>query len=99
MEGVSYSVDRRAPRVPASIAIRLLLNGDASDQGESARTIDLSERGMRIRTKSALSEGQIIRIDAWGESGQPMPSRVVWVQVAPSGESQAGLEFMSVGSA
>jgi len=99
MEGVSYSADRRAPRVPASLPIRILLNGDASEQGQSARTIDLSERGMRIRTKSALSEGQIIRIESWGDFGQPMPSRVVWVQVAPSGESQAGLEFLGVGSA
>src|SRR5580658_3695297 len=87
MGSVSFQPERRAPRVPATIHIRLLLNGEDSKPGLSARTIDLSERGMRIRTDFDLAQGQIIRIASWGESGQPMPCRVVWAQRMPGGDS------------
>jgi hypothetical protein len=97
MESVFSGPERRSPRVPASIAVRLLLNGDSSQKGQSAHTVDLSDRGLRIRTSAAVTEGDVIRIDAWGDSGQPMPSRVVWVQQAGSGESLAGLEFLAAG--
>jgi hypothetical protein len=99
MESVFSGPERRSPRVPANIALRLLLNGDSSRPGQSARAVDLSDRGLRIRTTSALSAGQIIRIDAWGADGRPMPSRVVWVQQTPSGESLAGLEFQEAAPA
>ena len=93
MGSVFSGPERRSPRVPASISLRLLLNEENPRPGQSAHTIDLSDRGLRIRTASALSAGQIVRIDACGADGRTMPSRVVWVQQAPSGESLAGIEF------
>jgi hypothetical protein len=99
MESVLGSPERRSPRVPVKISLRLLLDGEHSPVGHSAKTVDLSERGLRIRTTSALSEGQIVQIDAWGGEGRPMPSRVVWVQRTPSGEFLAGIEFQSVSPA
>lgn len=99
MESVFSGPERRSPRVPANISLRLLLDGELSPAGHSARTVDLSERGLRIRTASPLSAGQIIRIDAWGEHRQAMPSRVVWVQQSSSGESVAGIEFQGVAQA
>lgn len=98
MESAFSGPERRSPRVPASISIRLLLDGD-SPPGHSAHTVDLSDRGLRIRTASELNQGQIIRIDAWGGNGRPMPSRVVWVQRTPEGESVAGLEFLAAAQA
>jgi hypothetical protein len=99
MESVSTRPERRAPRVPATIPVRLLLHGEDSTPGLSARTIDLSERGMRIRADFELSQGQIVRIASWGESGQPMPCRVVWAQRTPGGESHAGMEYLGVAQA
>jgi len=99
MESVFRGPERRTPRVPVKISLKLLLDGERSAVKHSAHTVDLSERGLRIRTTSALSEGQIVQIDAWGAEGQPMPSRVVWVQRTPSGESLAGIEFQRVSPA
>ena len=99
MESVSIrseSSTRRAPRVPAKISLRLLRNGDLPKGGRSAQTVDLSDLGLRIRTTSELSEGETVQIEGWGERGQPMRSRVVWVQRSPDGESFAGIEFMGV---
>ena len=99
MESVFSGPERRSPRVPAKISLRMLLDGEPSPVGHSAHTVDLSERGLRIRTTSALFEGQIVQIDAWGGDGRAMPSRVVWVQQTPSGEFLAGIEFQSVSPA
>jgi hypothetical protein len=99
MESVFGGPERRSPRVPAKISLRLLLEGENSPVGHSAHTVDLSDRGLRIRTTSALSAGQIVQIVAWGDGGRPMPSRVVWVQQTPSGESLAGIEFQSASPA
>jgi hypothetical protein len=99
MGSVFNGPERRSPRVAARIPVRLLLNGDDSKPGQSAHTVDLSDRGVRIRTHSALSEGDVIRIDSWGGNGKPMPSRVVWVQSTPSGECLAGLEFQGFAEA
>ena len=96
MESVFSGPERRSPRVPVKISLRLLLEGEHSPVGHSAHTVDLSDRGLRIRTTSKLSEGQVVHIDAWGADRRPMPSRVVWVQQTPSGESLAGIEFQSV---
>jgi hypothetical protein len=99
MKSVFSGPERRSQRVPVEISLRLLLDGEHSPVRHSARTVDLSERGLRIRTTSALSEGQIVQIDGWGADGRPMPSRVVWVKQTPSGESLAGIEFQSVSPA
>jgi hypothetical protein len=99
MASVFGGPERRSPRVPAKISLRLLLDGEHSPVRHSAYTVDLSERGLRIRTTAALSEGQMIQIDAWAVDGRPMPSRVVWVQQTPSAESLAGIEFQSVSPA
>jgi hypothetical protein len=99
MESVFTGPERRSPRVRATIPIRFLLDGENSKPGHSAHTVDLSDRGLRIRTSHALSEGQIVRIDSWGGNGEAMPSRVVWVQQTPAGESLAGMEFLAAAQA
>jgi PilZ domain len=99
MESVFSGPERRSARVPAKLSIRLLLNGEDASPGRSAHTVDLSDRGLRIRTGSSLSAGATIRIDSWGEDGRPMPSRVVWVQQSATGEFVAGVEFLAAGQA
>ena len=94
MEDVPSSALRRSRRVPATIPIKLLLEGGRSKIGREARTVDLSILGARIQTSFTLAEGEVVHIVAWGENGGPMPSRVVWVQSTPSGESLAGVEFL-----
>ena len=99
MESVFGGPERRSPRVPANISLRLSLDGEHSPVGHRAHTVDLSDRGVRIRTTAALSAGQIVQIHAWAADGRPMPSRVVWVQQTPSGECLAGIEFQGVSPA
>lgn len=71
MGSVFNGPERRSPRVAASIPVRLLLNGDNTKPGQSAHTVDLSDRGVRIRTHSTLSQGDVIRIDSWGATASP----------------------------
>ena len=59
MGSVFNGPERRSPRVAARIPVRLLLNGDNTKPGQSAHTVDLSDRGVRIRTHSALTQGDV----------------------------------------
>ena len=94
MEGMSPPPVRRSERVPAVVSVRLLLAWENFKLEHEAHTVDLSALGARIRTPSELSPGETVRLVAWGESGQPLPARVVWMQRTSTGASLAGLEFL-----
>ena len=99
MDSVSTGSVRRAPRVPATLPIRVLREGEHSGSGRSAYALDLSLLGIRIQTTAPLSKGQDIRIEPWGDYGRPVPSRVIWVQQTPDGAYLAGIEFLGISSA
>lgn len=95
METVSYAHLRRSERVSATIPISLLVEWEASKTEHDAYTVDFSREGARVRTTFMLFPGDMVRIVRWGDSGQAIPTRVVWVQRPESGRgSLAGLEFL-----
>ncbi len=86
---------RRTQRVSATIPISLLLQGKDSKTEHDAYTVDLSRKGVRVRTTFALLPGMMVGIVPTGDFGQAIPTRVVWVQRSGSvSGSLAGLEFL-----
>lgn len=72
----------------------LLVESDGKKYEQIASTVDLSKRGLRIRTTAALSQGQIL--DVICKRWHLGHCRVVWV--APAGfdrPSEVGLEILN----
>jgi len=93
MQDLSSTPVRRLQRVSATIPISLMPEWEHSKTGHEAFTVDLSRTGARVRTTFVLSAGEKLGIVPWGDSGQTIPSRVVWVQRG-YGSLLAGLEFL-----
>ena len=85
---------RRLQRVLGTIPISFLLEGEDSKAEHDAYTVDFSRNGVRVRTTFALFPGERVGIVNWGDSGQAIPSRVVWVERSSVRGSLAGLEFL-----
>ncbi|MGO8790147.1 MAG: PilZ domain-containing protein [Terriglobia bacterium] len=94
MQGSSSASARRSQRVSATLPLSLLLEWEDSKMGHDAFTVDLSSQGARVRTTVVLSPGDRVGVVAWGDSGQAMPSRVVWVRRSSVAGSLAGIEFL-----
>jgi PilZ domain-containing protein len=85
----------RSERILATVPIRLVVVSDDYSIEREASTVDLSPRGVRVRTPLALLPGDTIGIIPIGESRRPIPARVVWTQRARTDQwSLAGLEFL-----
>jgi len=85
----------RSQRIPATIPIRLVVESQGLRLEQEASTIDLSLRGLRVRTPLALLPGQTVRVIARGDYLHTIPARVVWVQRAEADPwALAGLEFL-----
>jgi hypothetical protein len=95
MQDISSASVRRLQRVAATIPINLLLDREDSKTGHDAITVDFSLSGARVRTSLLLSPGETVQIVLWGNYGQAIPSRVVWVHGASVFGSLAGLEFVN----
>ncbi|MBZ5670081.1 MAG: PilZ domain-containing protein [Acidobacteriia bacterium] len=96
MQTVSSAYLRRSERVSATIPISLLVKWEASQTEHDAYTVDLSREGVRVRTSFMLIPGDMVGIVPWGDSGQAIPTRVVWVQGPGSSRGfLAGLEFLN----
>jgi hypothetical protein len=68
------------------------MEGEDAKMEHDAYTVDLSRRGIRVRSTFVLFPGEIVGIVPWGDSGEAIPCRVVWVQRGYT--SLAGLEFL-----
>jgi len=83
---------RRSQRVSATIPISLSMEWDDAKTEHDANTVDLSGKGMRVRSTFLLCPGEIVGIVPSGDSGEAIPCRVVWVERGCT--SLAGLEFL-----
>jgi hypothetical protein len=62
---------------------------------DDATTVDISLRGVGVRTALALVPGEWVGVVAKGEFPHAIPTRVVWVREEESGFwTLAGLEFL-----
>jgi hypothetical protein len=86
---------RRWEREPAAISISLVLKGESFRTDESATTVDVSLRGMKVRTRFSLVPGEWVGVVPKGEFPHAIPARVVWVREEASSQWMfAGLEFV-----
>jgi hypothetical protein len=84
---------RRVERWAGMVPVTLLVDADGKKFKQIASTVDLSQRGLRIRTTAALQKGQLLEV-FWHE-GRLGECRVAWV--TPGGldrPSEVGLEIL-----
>ena len=85
----------RAPRIPATIPIRLVVEYEGVRFEAEASTVDLSVQGVRVRTSLALLPGGKVGVIPREDYRHAIPARVVWTQRAGTDQwSLAGLEFL-----
>jgi hypothetical protein len=94
MQDSSALVERRLERLSATFSISLLLSRENHSTEFEAYTVDISHRGLRVRTNFVLFPGDLIGIAPGTEAEQGIASRVVWAQRSSLGGSVAGLEFL-----
>ena len=95
MQTIISSNVRRWERESAKIPIKLVLKAESFKADNSATTIDLSLRGMRVQTSLTLVPGEWVGIVAKGEFPHAIPARVVWAREDDfSHWTIAGLEFL-----
>ena len=86
---------RRWERELATIPISLVLKAETFKTDNFATTVDISLRGMRVRTSLTLVPGEWIGVVPKGEFPHAIPARVVWVREDESSHwIFAGLEFL-----
>lgn len=94
MQENSTRIPRRWERQPAAIPISLVLEADPSRADDSAITVDVSVRGVGVRTKLALVRGDWVGVVGKGKYPRSIPALVVWVRKDESSHSTfAGLEL------
>jgi hypothetical protein len=87
--------DRRATRIFVRMPVMLLVKFEGRKAGHYSITVDISQRGARVRANFPLWPGQIVDMLPGKSPGSVLPSRVVWVNAGSSGqEDEAGLEFL-----
>lgn len=88
-----YGCLRRGPRVRARIPILVRCESSEGPWEEKSETSMLSAHGFSFLCRHELRKDQVltcVRLD----TGRRLDVRVVWVSARPSGENEAGLEFL-----
>jgi hypothetical protein len=95
MQANSIHTPRRWEREPAHIPIKLVLKAEKFKADNSAVTVDVSLRGMKVQTNLALIPGEWVGIVPKGGFPQAIPARVVWAREDEvSHWVVAGIEFL-----
>jgi hypothetical protein len=95
MPEVTAAERRRRPRVAANKQIAIVVDSGRDEISNTVFALDMSELGVRIRSKLHLLPGQRVTvIPRAGDDRQGVPSRVVWVSQAADGSGEAGLAFL-----
>ena len=95
MEENSFHTPRRWEREPAHIPIKLVLKAERFKADNSAVTVDVSLRGMRVQTNLALIPGEWVGVVPKGGFPHAIPARVVWAREDEvSRWVFAGIEFL-----
>ena len=92
MDISSPVIERRFQRISTTVPVTLLLDREGTQTECEAYTVDLSQKGIRVRATSMLTPGETVGIAHWSESSQTVMARVVWALPSHLG-SLAGLEY------
>jgi ATP-dependent protease Clp ATPase subunit len=86
---------RRWEREAAHIPIKLVLKAERFKADNSAITVDVSLRGMRVQTNLTLIPGEWVGVVPKGGFPHAIPARVVWAREDEvSHWVFAGIEFL-----
>jgi hypothetical protein len=90
----SNRTPRRRERQKATIPISLVLEAAPLHADDSAFTVDVSPRGVCVRTKLALVRGEWVRVVTKEKKPRSIPALVIWVRKDESNDmTLAGLQF------
>jgi hypothetical protein len=85
---------RRGPRVPTRVPVVVRCEVAEKSWEEKTETRMLSRHGVQVVTRHEVNVNDVLiceRVD----NGWRVEARVVWTRRKPSGENEAGLEFLS----
>ncbi len=91
---VPQSGVRRATRLYSRIPVTLVLGSEGYEAERVATTADISLHGVRILTEAQLLRGQTVELQSYKGGARLVKARVVWVDVAITDTTEAGLEFL-----
>lgn len=95
MPGEQFHIPRRWERELSAIPIRLVLEATKFKSDNSAMTVDVSLRGMKVRTNLNLIPGEWVGVVPKGGFPQAIPARVIWAREDEvSRWVFAGIEFL-----
>ena len=95
MEDSNFHVPRRWEREPAHIPIKLVLKAERFKTDNSAATVDVSLRGMKVQTNLTLIPGEWVGVVPKGGFPHAIPARVVWAREDEASHwVLAGIEFL-----
>ncbi len=93
LNAIARPTPRRVERWVGLMPVTLLVESAGQKFESRASTVDLSSRGLRIRTTTALAPGQTL--DVYSTTGRLGRCRVVWAESAGSDRpSEVGLEII-----
>jgi hypothetical protein len=86
---------RRADRRDSNKTLALVVDSEHKDIANRSFALDLSELGIRIRTRLRLQPGQYVTVIPCEGETYAVRSRVIWVHGGTDGDHQeAGLAFL-----
>jgi hypothetical protein len=94
METVPFANPRRSQREAVTFPVTLVARSDGSRVDHEVYTIDISLRGVCVRTTLELVPGEQVGVVPKGEFPHAIPTRVVWVRAESALWFVAGLEFL-----
>lgn len=87
---------RKAHRLPVKLPFSLVAGAGSSGITIPAESINLSKSGMRLRTETELSYGQIVEVILLEGAPHPVKARVVWGwKPTTSNQFEFGLEYVT----
>ena len=94
MAETKHTDRRQYPRTLMEKPLAVLFDFTGRGAAREALTVDLSQKGARIRTDIQLTRGQSVDLLA-KDSVNTVPSQVVWVgNTGPDGVREIGLQFL-----
>lgn len=85
-----HSAPRRSARTSKRTPILVVVKNQGLETTLTAATVNISARGLRVRTRRGLEPGQAVYVLPSREKTPTGYSRVVWVT-----QAEAGLEFLN----
>ena len=86
---------RRAVRVEMDLVVTLLVKSEDVERMQAGFAANISDRGLRIRTRSGLDPGQWVYVFSPGTGLKFGACRVVWTQTIEQGSYvESGLEVL-----